>query len=245
MAGRPDAEAYCESVKFPFKTFLNNIGGLAKRHRVLAAVFAVFSLVLLGFGAFIGFAPIVVLLVPIVLIGYGMLRVMSRGRDLSHAAEARLIVVAVAVATVLTGIVIQAVPYGRDHTNPAVTGEPRWANDRTRELMVRACYSCHSNEVKYPSYARVAPLSWMVQWHIDEGRSKVNYSEFATNTRGMDDTIRVIRNGSMPPGYYTRFGFHPEAKLTDAEIQELVAGLRQTPGLNSEGDRDEGGDDDD
>ncbi len=39
----------------------------------------------------------------------------------------------------------------------------------------------------------------------------------------------------MPPSYYTMFGMHPEAKLTDAEISELIAGLLATPGF-SEGD---------
>jgi len=36
----------------------------------------------------------------------------------------------------------------------------------------------------------------------------------------------------MPPRYYTMFGKHPEAKLTDAEISELIAGLRATPGFS-------------
>ena len=98
--------------------------------------------------------------------------------------------------------------------------------------MVRACYGCHSNEVEYPSYASVAPISWMVQSHIDEGRSEVNYSQWDQSTRGGNDTIEVILDGSMPPSYYTRFGLHPEARLTDAEIEELVAGLRATPGMS-------------
>jgi hypothetical protein len=52
----------------------------------------------------------------------------------------------------------------------------------------------------------------------------------------------------MPPRYYTRFGLHPEAKLTDAEVMRLVEGLRKTPGLDEHGERgekyDHGGDDD-
>jgi hypothetical protein len=39
----------------------------------------------------------------------------------------------------------------------------------------------------------------------------------------------------MPPSFYTTFGRHPEAKLTQAEIAELIAGLKATPGF-SEGD---------
>jgi hypothetical protein len=47
----------------------------------------------------------------------------------------------------------------------------------------------------------------------------------------------VIRDGSLPPAYYTRFGLHPEADLSSAERAELIAGLSATPGLAG----DEGG----
>ena len=42
----------------------------------------------------------------------------------------------------------------------------------------------------------------------------------------------------MPPAYYTVFGLHPEAKLSDQEIADLIAGLKLTPGM----DEDEGDD---
>jgi hypothetical protein len=62
----------------------------------------------------------------------------------------------------------------------------------------------------------------------------VNYSEFDSRQRGADETIEVIQEGSMPPSYYTRFGRHPEAKITNAELQELLVGLRATPGLSED-----------
>ena len=105
--------------------------------------------------------------------------------------------------------------------------------------MVNACYGCHSNEVEWPWYSNIAPLSWALTNHVNEGRDEVNYSEFDIDAGGADETIEVILDGSMPPGYYTLFGLHPEASLRDAEIDELVAGLRKTPGLSEENDEDE------
>jgi hypothetical protein len=102
--------------------------------------------------------------------------------------------------------------------------------------MVNACFSCHSNEVEYPPYASVAPISWMVQRHVDEGREKVNYSNFATDPGDADESIEVIEEGEMPPAYFTRFGLHPEANLSRAELDELIAGLRATPGMTEGGD---------
>ena len=149
----------------------------------------------------------------------------------SDAASGRACLIAVALSGVLTLALIQLVPYGRAHSNPAITGEPQWANDRTRELMVDACYSCHSNEVEYPPYEVIAPLSWMVQPHVDEGREAVNYSEFVTDPGQAEETVEVVEEGEMPPDYYTRFGLHSEANLSDADVQELLDGLRETPGL--------------
>lgn len=147
-----------------------------------------------------------------------------------------------AVTGVVVLLAIQALPMGRDHTNPAISGEPAWSSPRTRELMVAACYSCHSNEVEWPWYSNVAPMSWAVSDHVDEGRDAVNFSEFATDPGDADESIEEILDGSMPPAYFTRFGLHPEANLSPSERSELIAGLRATPGFG-EGEHDDEHDD--
>lgn len=141
------------------------------------------------------------------------------------------IVAEVAVATVAVIGAAQLLPLGRTHANGPVTGEPQWANPETRALVVRACYGCHSNEVDWPWYATVAPVSWAIADHVSDGRSALNFSEFDQRQRGAHDAVEVVREGSMPPDYYTRFGLHHDANLTPAELQQLIAGLRATPGL--------------
>jgi hypothetical protein len=37
-------------------------------------------------------------------------------------------------------VLLQLVPYGRDHTNPAVTQDAPWPDGRARELATAACY---------------------------------------------------------------------------------------------------------
>lgn len=161
----------------------------------------------------------------------------------------RVIVTYPILATVALLGIIQLVPYGRQHSNPPVTGEPAWATPETRDLMVRACYGCHSNEVDWPWYSNIAPLSWVITNHVDEARDEVNYSEFGSGHQEADDTIETILDGSMPPASYTLFGLHPEANLSDEERAALVSGLRATPGLDEEEhedeDEDEEHDDDD
>ena len=124
---------------------------------------------------------------------------------------------------------IQLIPYGRDHTNPPVTAEPTWDSPRTRELAKQACFDCHSNETVWPWYSSVAPVSWLVQRDVDEGRSKMNFSEWPQLPAGGGAAIaaeaaEVIDGGEMPPIQYRLI--HSGARLSDAEKQELIAGLK-------------------
>ncbi len=75
-------------------------------------------------------------------------------------------------------ILIQLVPYGRDHSNPPVTGEPVWNSERTQELFSRSCRDCHSNETVWPWYTHIAPASCYPQFDVEHGREKFNVSEW-------------------------------------------------------------------
>lgn len=125
-------------------------------------------------------------------------------------------------------LLIQLVPYGRNHTNPAVVGEPNWDSPQTRELAQRACYDCHSNETVWPWYSNVAPVSWLTQHDTDEGRQHLNFSTWGSGGQGREpgEAIETIAEGQMPPPVYLIT--HPEARLTAAEKQALMEGLRAT-----------------
>lgn len=133
--------------------------------------------------------------------------------------------------------VVQVVPYGRSHTNPPVTGEPPWDSPATRELAKRACFDCHSNETVWPWYSHVAPVSWLVQRDTDEGRRKLNFSEWNKPQKEADEAAKAVREGEMPMWIY--LPTHPEARLTDAEKQALIQGLEATMGGKSSGQREE------
>jgi len=199
------------------------------------AVHVVGAVAVVGLGAYVGFAPGFAVLVAVYLIAFTLMLGVTSA-NFSKPLSGSTLVVSAAATVMVIGLAIQAVPYGRSHAQGPVTGEPQWADAETRELMVRACFGCHSNQVEYPSYASVAPISWMVQSHIDEGREAVNYSEFATNHGDAEESFEVVKEGSMPPAYYTRFGLHPEARLTPEEMKTLLNGLQNTPGLTEYGD---------
>lgn len=124
---------------------------------------------------------------------------------------------------------VQLVPYGRDHTNPPSVQEPNWDSPATRELAVRACFDCHSNQTKWPWYSHVAPFSWTLQRHVDAGRSVLNFSDWTREWPLVEQASSQVIRREMPPRTYRLF--HREAQLTDEENAQLARGLAKTFGL--------------
>jgi hypothetical protein len=138
------------------------------------------------------------------------------------------------VAVILLALLIQLIPYGKNHTNPPVVQEPNWDSPQTRELAARACFDCHSNETGWPWYSSIAPFSWLIQHDVDEGRQRLNFSEWGAAASGQSNRREretreigeVILEGEMPPAYY--IPLHPVSRLTAAEKQALADGLTAT-----------------
>ena len=127
-------------------------------------------------------------------------------------------------------VAIQLVPYGRDHTNPTGGHAIAWDSPRTRQLMAGACMDCHSNETKWPWYSNVAPMSWLIQKDVEDGRAELNLS---TGQGDPAEMIEAIREGSMPPWQYKPL--HPGARLSAQEKQDLINGLQATFGAAAGG----------
>jgi hypothetical protein len=139
----------------------------------------------------------------------------------------RNLLIAAAILLVALGL-LQLVPYRV--TNPPVTSEPKWDSPQTRKLAVAACFDCHSNETHTQWWEDIAPLSWWITNHVKEGREALNFSEWDRQRGESDDAAETVRDGSMPPSYYTWLGMHSNAKLTPAQRRQLADGLERTLG---------------
>jgi mono/diheme cytochrome c family protein len=125
-------------------------------------------------------------------------------------------------------LLAQIIPYGRDHSNPPVRQEPTWDRPETRQLARRACLDCHSNETVWPWYSAIAPVSWLVQRDVIEGRGELNFSEWDRPQKEAKKAPEETREGEMPPRTYLLA--HPEARLDPMERAALAAGLQATLG---------------
>jgi Haem-binding domain len=129
-------------------------------------------------------------------------------------------------------LVIQLVPYGRDHLNPPTTSEPIWDSPSTRALAKRACFDCHSNETKWPAYSHIAPASWLVQHDVKEGRAVLNFSEWRRPQKEATEAAEEVTEGAMPPAVYRLL--HAHARLSNADRDRLARGLAKTLGVAQE-----------
>lgn len=136
-------------------------------------------------------------------------------------------------AIAVAAVAIQFVPYGKDHTNPPIISEPAWDSPRTKELFDNACADCHSHQTTYPWYSSIAPVSWLIARDVDEGREHFNVSAWGSQKKNeAKEAAEEVQEGAMPPWFY--LPTHPEARLSDAEKQELIRGLEKTFGKEEE-----------
>lgn len=93
------------------------------------------------------------------------------------------------------------------------------------ELIRTSCYDCHSNESRYPWYSNMAPASWLMKKHIDEGRKKLNFSTFALyepkrQVHKLEEAVELLNKKEMPLESYLLM--HQNARLTEEQNQQLI-----------------------
>ena len=99
------------------------------------------------------------------------------------------------------------------------------APEKVSTLLKNACYDCHSNETVYPKYAYIAPISWSIKSHVNEGREHLNFSVWGTYNKELKENmlnkaIQTLQGRTMPmPGYIV---YHKEANLSEAERSLLI-----------------------
>ena len=135
-------------------------------------------------------------------------------------------------ASIVVGSVVVAAQFERfARTNPPIVSDLVAPHDVTGILRA-ACYDCHSNETRWPWYTAIAPLSWLIDHDVTEGRRRLNFSQWAsyasdpgTVSQKLAKISQVVANGDMAPWYYRLL--HPNARLAPAQRQALIRWVTQ------------------
>jgi Haem-binding domain len=149
----------------------------------------------------------------------------KRGRRLSPRLKRALLIAAVVLGA--GGVAIQFVPVKGIGVNP----EERYVVKAPPEVLAvlqKACFDCHTNETRWPWYAKIAPGSWLMASDVKKGRAHMNMSEWTDDDPDarhldMENAWDEIAEGNMPPWFYQVMPNHFDAFLSDKE-KELLKG---------------------
>jgi hypothetical protein len=91
-------------------------------------------------------------------------------------------------------------------------------------ILNRSCNDCHSNQTRWPWYSNIAPVSWFVVGHVNEGRREMNFSDWAEYShedrqRYFKKMCREVERGDMPLKSYLRL--HHDAQLSAEDVKTL------------------------
>jgi hypothetical protein len=105
--------------------------------------------------------------------------------------------------------------------------------DSVHALLKTACYDCHSNQTNYPWYANIQPIGWWIKDHIEEGKSHINFHEFALvepserfpskvlrQDHKLEEVAEQFETDEMPLKSYTLI--HGDAKLSEGQKKMLL-----------------------
>lgn len=131
------------------------------------------------------------------------------------------------VAVVVVFIGLQFVRPAK--TNPAVdqtqTIHARLqVSPQVASILDRSCQDCHSNATRWPWYSNVAPASWFLIDHVNNGRSHMNLSEWGKldkrqANKKLQEMCEEVSDKVMPIDSYT--WIHRGAKLSAEDIKTL------------------------
>jgi hypothetical protein len=133
----------------------------------------------------------------------------------------------------------QLVPITRN--NPAVRGDLA-APATVKNIVRRACYNCHSNETRWPWYSALAPASWLIVRDVNEGRCRLNFSNWAdyasdpgTKAQKLREIAKMVGNNEMAPWYYRMI--YRDARMAKEQREALIRWARSEENPGAKGSR--------
>ncbi|MEO6251844.1 MAG: heme-binding domain-containing protein [Ferruginibacter sp.] len=103
-----------------------------------------------------------------------------------------------------------------------------------QSILKTSCYDCHSNNTVYPWYAKIQPVTWWLNNHIQDGKKDLNFSEFASYNirrqyKKLEEINELVKENEMPLDSY--LWIHKYAKLDDQQkltLANWVTAVRDT-----------------
>jgi uncharacterized membrane protein len=110
--------------------------------------------------------------------------------------------------------------------------------DTIQAVLQNACFDCHSNNTSYPWYSNIQPMALIMARHIKNGKEKLNFSDFGSNTTRkqisrLKGIANQIKDDEMPIASYK--AMHKKANLTKEEKILIIDWMNKTADSLSSG----------
>jgi hypothetical protein len=131
------------------------------------------------------------------------------------------------IVLIVLFIIIQFIPSGIPENtteDEKSISKSSLVTEQVLDQLRKSCFDCHSNQVQLPWYAKLAPSSWLLSGHINEGKSHLNFSEWEDYSKrqkiGLLEAIKdEVSSGKMPLKSYLLV--HRDARLDPEEVSVL------------------------
>ena len=135
----------------------------------------------------------------------------------------------VLLVSLFVGVQFVSTP-AASRTSTTRTHSVEMINPQIGEILDRSCQDCHSNRTAWPWYSHIAPVSWVISKHVNQGREVLDFSEWATQPPSDGERMLIcdaVSDGRMPlPGYTA---IHHNARLSKKDV-ELICQWATSPG---------------
>ena len=100
-----------------------------------------------------------------------------------------------------------------------------------RLILRSSCYDCHSNNTNYPWYNNIAPVSFWIANHIDDGKGHLNFNDWPgydnkKKAHKLQEVAETLESEEMPLAEYT--WMHANARLTDLQKRAVIEWAEKT-----------------
>lgn len=136
----------------------------------------------------------------------------------------KIILISLAVLFVAIQFIPSGIPENKPEDEKSIVNSSL-VTEPILEQLRKSCFDCHSNQVRFPWYSKLAPSSWFLADHISEGKSNLNFSEWDDYSNrekiGLLEEIKdEVESGNMPLKSYLLI--HRDARLNSEEISALL-----------------------
>lgn len=105
--------------------------------------------------------------------------------------------------------------------------------DTIYAILKTSCFDCHSNHTEYPWYAKIQPVGFWLNNHIEEGKEHLNFSEFAKYSvkrkkKKLSECEEEVEEHKMPLESY--LWIHSNAVLSAEQVQLFKAWAKKAAG---------------